>query len=181
MRDASAAAETALFEGVVACELQARMQLLPAPAPPGAAEAAERLLRDLAMVEERRGEPEDPAHPPDPALRRLEAKLDLTLQLLAQALPALAGPGPRSVRLSARGVRFDAAPGMAAAEGAIAVLAWQPGEGLPLALHLPVRCLAQVGGRSWWCFEALEPGLADLLERHVFRLHRRALAARRNA
>lgn len=179
MLDATAAAEAALFEGVVACELQARMQLLPAPAPPGATEAAERLLRDLAMVEERRGEPEDPTHPPDPALRRLEAKLDLTLQLLAQALPALAGPAPRAVRLSARGLRFDAAPGVAAAEGAIAVLAWQPGEGLPLALHLPVRCLAQAAGRSWWRFEALEPGLADLLERHIFRLHRRALAALR--
>ena len=174
-----AAADAALFEGAVACELKARMQLLPAPLMAGATDAAERLLRDLAMVEERRGEHEDPAHPPDPALRRLEAKLDLTLQLLAQALPALAGPPPRPVRLSAAGVRFEGPTGVAAAVGSLAVLAWQPGEGLPLTLHLPVTCLAQGGGRSWWRFDALPPSLADLLERHVFRLHRRGLAAQR--
>ena len=174
-----AAADAALFDGAVACELPARMQLLPAPLPAGATDAAERLLRDLAMVEERRGEHEDPAHPPDPALRRLEAKLDLTLQLLAQALPALAGPPPRPVRLSAVGVRFEGPTGVAAAVGSLAVLAWQPGDGLPLALHLPVTCLAQGGGRSWWRFDPLPPPLSDVLERHVFRLHRRWLAAQR--
>ena len=179
MAEAGDAADAALFGDAVACELLARMQLLPAPLPSGATEAAERLLRDLAMVEERRGEPEDPTQPPDPALRRLEAKLDLTLQLLAQALPSLAGPPPRPVRLSAVGVRFDTPTGVAAAAGALAVLAWQPGEGLPLALHLPVTCLASGGGRSWWRFDPLPPGLADLLERHVFRLHRRGLAAQR--
>jgi hypothetical protein len=109
----------------------------------------------------------------------LEAKLDLTLQLLAQALPALAGPPPRPVRLSAVGVRFEGPTGVAAAVGSLAVLVWQPGDGLPLALHLPVTCLAQGGGRSWWRFDPLPPALADLLERHVFRLHRRGLAAQR--
>lgn len=174
-----AAAEAALFGEAVACTLQARMALVPLPLPVGAADAAERLLRDLAMVEERRGEPEDAAHPPDPALRRLEAKLDLTLQLLAQALPGLAGPPPRPVRLSALGVRFDGPAGAAAADGALAVLAWQPGEGLPLTVHLPVRCLAQSDGSSWWRFDPLPTGVAELLERHVFRLHRRELAAQR--
>lgn len=179
MAEPAEAAEGALFGEAVACTLQARMQLQPAPLPPGAIEAAERLLRDLGMVEERRGEPEDATHPPDPALRRLEAKLDLTLQLLAQALPALAGPPPRAVRLSAVGVRFDGPTGVTAAGGALAVLAWQPGDGLPLTLHLPVTCLAQAAGRSWWRFDPLPPALAELLERHVFRLHRRELAAHR--
>jgi hypothetical protein len=175
----AAAADAALFEGAVACELQARLRLQPGPPPAGSAEAAERLLRDLAMIEERRGDAEDASHPTDPALRRLEAKLDLTLQLLAQALPSLAPPAPRPVRLSARGLRLDAAAGDADLGTGPATLAWQPGDGLPLLAFLPVRCLAVDGAHSWWAFEALEPALADLLERHVFRLHRRWLAAQR--
>lgn len=179
MAELAEAAEAVLFGEAVSCTLQARMHLLPPPLPPGSFDAAERLLRDLAMVEERRGEPEDAGHPPDPALRRLEAKLDLTLQLLAQALPALAWPAARAVRLSAVGVRFEGPTGTTAADGALAVLVWQPGDGLPLTLHLPVTCFAQSNGRSWWRFDPLPPALADLLERHVFRLHRRELAAQR--
>lgn len=170
------AAEAALFENAVACELQARMRVQPGPLPAGSADAAERLLRDLAMVEERRAEPDDPAHPGDPALRRLEAKLDLTLQLLAHALPGLGVPLPVPARLSARGVRLAHAGEPAPAQ---AVLAWQPGDGLPLLAHLPVRRLAADATHAWWAFDALEPSLADLLERHVFRLHRRLLAAQR--
>ncbi|WP_397607473.1 PilZ domain-containing protein [Silanimonas sp.] len=174
-----AAADAALFDGAVACELTARLRVQPGPPPAGSAEGVERLLRDLAMMEERRGESDDPAHPPDPALRRLEAKLDLTLQLLAQALPALAPPPPRAVRLSARGLRIDASAADAEVVDAPATLAWQPGDGLPLLAYLPVRRLARQGDTSWWAFEPLEPALADLLERHVFRLHRRWLAAQR--
>ncbi len=174
-----ASADAALFDGAVACELTARVRIAPGPPPAGNTEAAERLLRDLAMMEERRGEPEDAAHPPDPAIRRLEAKLDLTLQLLAQALPALAPPPPRAVRFSARGVRIEASAPDAGVKDALATLAWQPGDGLPLLVHLPVRGLACHGETSWWAFEPLEPVLADLLERHVFRLHRRWLAAQR--
>ena len=174
-----AAADAALFDGAVACELTARVRIAPSAPPAGSAEAAERLLRDLAMMEERRGESDEAAHPPDPALRRLEAKLDLTLQLLAQALPALAPPPSRAVRFSARGLRIDASPSDAAIADDSATLAWQPGDGLPLLAHLPVRRLVCIGERSWWAFEPLEPAVADLLERHVFRLHRRWLAAHR--
>ncbi len=175
----STAAEAALFEGAVACELQARLRVQLGATPAGSAETAERLLRDLAMIEERRGEADDTAHPTDPALRRLEAKLDLTLQLLAQALPALAPLPSRAVRLSARGVRIEAESPEAATTDGAATLAWQPSDGLPLVLHLPVRRLAIDAERSWWIFEPLDPALADLLERHVFRLHRRWLAAQR--
>lgn len=172
------AADAILFEGVVACDLVARMALRPGPLPAGAGDAAERLLRDLAQVEERRPEPDDPAHPPDPALRRLEAKLDLMLQLFARAVPGLAVPPTVPVRLSARGVRLEAGASIDAPQ---AVLEWQPGDGLPLLASLPVRRLAVDGAHSWWAFDGLEPGLQDLLERHVFRFHRRALAAQRRA
>lgn len=172
------AADEALFGDAVACDLQAHMQLVAGPLAAGAEESAERLLRDLAMIEERRVETEDSSHPSDPGLRRLEAKVDLALQLLAQALPGSAGSLPSAVRLSAVGVRFDASPPLAVS-GAVAVLAWRPGEGLPLSLQLPVLCLAVAGERSWWRFGTLSPTLVDLLERHVFRLHRRGLAAQR--
>ena len=170
------AADAALFEGAVACDLVARMALRPGPLPAGAGDAAERLLRDLAQVEERRAEPDDAAHPPDPGLRRLEAKLDLAMQLLARALPGLAVPAAVPVRLSARGVRVAADASIDATE---AFLEWQPGDGLPLLAALPVRRLAVDATHAWWAFDDLEPGLQDLLERHVFRLHRRALAAQR--
>lgn len=174
-----AAADAALFDGAVACDLAARLRLQPGPPAAGSAEAAERLLRDLAIMEERRGESDDAAHPPDPALRRLEAKLDLMLHLLAQALPALAPLPVRAVRLSARGLRIDTSAADAAIASGPATLVWQPADGLPLAMHLPVRRLAGADERSWWAFEPLEPAVSDLLERHVFRLHRRWLAAQR--
>jgi len=174
-----AAADAALFDGAVACELTARVRIQPGSPTAGSGDAAERLLRDLAMMEDRRGESDDAAHPPDPALRRLEAKLDLTLQLLAQALPALAPLPLRAVRLSARGLRIDASAADAKVADAVATLVWQPGEGLPLLAYLPVRRLARQGDTVWWAFELLEPALANLFERHVFRLHRRWLAAQR--
>ncbi|GAB3738664.1 hypothetical protein GCM10028794_21630 [Silanimonas algicola] len=176
-----AAADALLFDGAVACELSARVRIAPGAPPAGSVETAERLLRDLAMMEERRGEADEAAHPPDPALRRLEAKLDLTLQLLAQALPALAPPPARAVRLSARGLCIEASEADAAIADVPATLAWQPGDGLPLLAHLPVRRVAREGARSWWAFEPLEPAVADLLERHVFRLHRRWRAAQRRS
>jgi hypothetical protein len=83
------------------------------------------------------------------------------------------------VRLSARGLRIEASAADAEVADTPATLAWQPGDGLPLLAHLPVRCLARQDETSWWAFEPLEPALADLLERHVFRLHRRWLAAQR--
>lgn len=174
-----AAANSALFGSVVACDVRLHMQIVTGPLPEGSEEAAERLLRDLATIEERRGETEDASHPADPGLRRLEAKVDLALQLLAHAVPGPPGPPLRTVRLSAVGVRFDTAPSDAAMSGAEAVLAWRPGEGLPLTLNLPAVCIAVAGVQSWWRFETVSSTLVDVLERHVFRLHRRELAAQR--
>lgn len=169
------ARDAALFDGAVFCDVVARLRIEPGPLPPEAFEVAERLLHDLAALEERRAEGDD-GHAGDPALKRLEAKLDLTLQLLAQALPGLAPLPAKAIRLGPRGVRL-AEPAHAA--GTDAVLVWQPGEGLPLTLRLPVRALDGGVPSRRWAFPPLPDGLQDALERHVFRLHRRALAAQR--
>lgn len=169
------AAETALFGEALALDVVLRCALHHGPLPAGAHEAAERLLRDVAMIEERRADEAEATGANDPALRRLEAKLDLTLQLLAGALPQLAGPAPRTVRIGARGLRLAANPALPAA----AVLRWQPAEGLPLCLELAMTRVAQAEGRDWWAFEALPAALEDALSRHLFRLHRREVATQR--
>lgn len=158
---------------VVDAEL--RLAVVAGLPPSGAFADAERLLRDIAALEERRVDDADPSHPADPALRRLEAKLDLALQLLALALPQLSGPPPQAVRIGPHGVRV-AADGTL---GAQAVLRWQPADALPMGLQLPVRRMGRDGGMDFWAFEGLPPSLEDALSRHLFRLHRRALAAQR--
>lgn len=169
------AADAALFDGGLALEAALRAAVIAGPLPPGALEAAERLLQDIAGIEERRGDESDAAHPGDPLLRRLEAKLDLALQLFAHALPHLGGPPPQRARIGVRGLRLKGDAGIADA----AVLRWQPAEALPLCLHLPVRRHHAEGAHDWWALEPLPQGLEDALSRHLFRLHRRELAAQR--
>lgn len=179
MADADASREgfdLALFDGAVDAELLARMAVQDGPLPVGAFEESEALFRDLAMVDDRRSDDGDAAPAVDAGLRRVEAKLDLTLRLLARALPGLAVPPLTQVRLGLRGVRLDG-PGPEPA--GVAVLRWQPAEWMPLPLLLPVRAAGRSADASWWAFDALPVSLAEALERHVFRLHRRMLAARR--
>lgn len=181
------ATDDALFGDGLALDAALRVAVLPGPLPAGALADAERLLRDLAAMEERRGDEGDAAHPPDPALRRIEAKLDLALQLFAQALPERAGPAPVDVRIGPRGLRLPAAavaPPVRAAMAASevdAVLRWQPGDAVPLCLHLPLRAAPAASTASALAFSmaALPEPLDDALARHLFRLHRRALAAQR--
>lgn len=148
------------------------MAIRPGPCPAGAQAAAARLLRELAALEERRAEGEE-GHAHEPTLRRLEAKLDLVLDLLAQLLPDLATLPVTGARISARGIQFDEAQPAPSP----AVLVWQPSEAIPMTLRLPVRA-DDAEGRAW-AFDGLEPELEELLGRHVFRLHRRWLAAQR--
>jgi len=171
-----AAAESQLFGDSVACELHARVEIVAGAPMPGALDEAERVLRDIATVDERRGEESDPSHTTDPALRRVEAKLDLTLRLLSHALPSLQGPAFQAVRLSSLGLRIDA---LAVWPEEGATLRWQAADWMPLSLTLPVTLIARTPGQSWWAFQPLGDSLADVLERHVFRLHRRWLATHR--
>ena len=67
--------------------------------------------------------------------------------------------------------------------GGPVVLRLQPSDALPEALQIPAHVLSvdAIDGapRAWLRFDPLPPGLEALLERHLFRLHRRAVAERR--
>lgn len=165
----------ALFEGHVHADGEWRLVLSSEPPDPAALEFAEQALRAIAMVEDLKPDAMGPAA--DPGLRRLEAKLDLALLLLTRTvLPS--GPGQRRrARIGVSGLWIEGAPAMPEA----AALHWQPSEVLPLVVHLPVRFLGPEAGGGCWVFHGLAPGLAEALERQIFRLHRQFRASLREA
>jgi len=185
MTDILHAAESQLFDETLSCELS-----LPADFRVGSTRgrqaAAEALLRGLAQVEEWRNDdgPEDRGDLP-PLVQRMDAKLDLMLALLGRlARQAHAELPLRPVRWSRRGMRLETGQRSGASVGAAGVLALQPGEWLPEAIELPVRVLAEAASGTggcflWLLFDDLEPGLEAVLERHLFRLHRRQIAETR--
>jgi hypothetical protein len=67
--------------------------------------------------------------------------------------------------------------------GDAVTLRLQPSDTLPEALLLPAHVLAVDAGdgasRAWLRFDPLPAPLEAVLERHLFRLHRRAVAERR--
>ncbi|TBR12493.1 MAG: PilZ domain-containing protein [Lysobacter sp.] len=184
------AARQALFDDVIAT-VESRPAVLLPEAPDasrrrGLATRAEALLRALALVED--GRPDEPEEhgQADPALRRLEAKVDLLVSLVGSLLQREQTPDPlRTLQWSARGASIELpmdAPALAAA-GAIAMLRLHLSDALPEPLQLPVRVLAvepsPAGRRLFLQFDHLPPSLEALLERHLFRTHRRAIAESR--
>ncbi|MDH5822758.1 PilZ domain-containing protein [Luteimonas sp. RD2P54] len=178
-------AERDLFEDALSCELHLPAQLVPG-AGPGRLPQAEALLAGLAQVEDLRMDDAGEERGELPQLaQRMDAKLDLMLMLLGRLVSRSSDALPlRAVRWSHRGVRLDAPARPEIAAGAAGVLHLQPSEWLPDHLELPATVLAEApadGGfqRLWLRFGALPAGLADALEKHLFRLHRKQIAASR--
>ncbi len=180
-------AEATLFDDTLSCSLVQPARFTPGAcaSPPAAAEA---LLQALAQAEDARGSDDGDEHGELPqAIQRLESKLDLMMGLLARlvrqsqpALPLL------PMRWSARGVRLDLAEPLQVAVGDAGCLQLEPASWLGDRIELPVVVLASTlaDGRQhlWLQHHELGPGLAEALERHLFRIHRRQVAdARRNA
>ncbi len=176
-----------LFGDVLACG-----EILPAAFLPGPFDAprlrahviqAEGLLRALAVVEDgTRNEEADPHL--DAAFRRLEAKVDLLTALVAGFAAAHTTDAMRTLRWSARGVRLEGearhpvhTPGLFRVQAA---------EWLPSPLVLPATVIALEPALEgipalWLRFDSLGQALQAALERHLFRVHRRAVAeSRRN-
>ena len=179
------AARESLFGDSIASEDARPLALLPAPADGArrlALARAEALMRALALVDEARAdEPDEPGA--DPAVKRLEAKVDLLVGLVGALLQREQPADPvRPLHWSARGAAVDV-EGDAPSVGAAALLRVQPSDTLPEALQLPGHVLAvealEGGRRVWLRFDPLPAPLEALLERHLFRLHRRAVAERR--
>jgi hypothetical protein len=118
----------------------------------------------------------DTGSPENRRLDRIEAKLDLTLYLLARRLETAPPADLREVILSPVGMQWpDPAP---PAEGSLLMVEFQPSETLPLSLRLPAIALAPLAGQAQVRFESLSEGLDEALYQFVFRRHRQAIRAR---
>ena len=183
---AARAAEDELFDQALACEA-----VLPADFVPGASAGqphqAEALLRGLAQVEDLRSEEggsEEKRGELPLLAQRMDAKLDLILVLLGRlARQSARAPAPAALRWSARGLRLHVPADPGLAPGTAGTVRLQPSDWLPDTMELPavVAASASAGGESWlWLrFPPLPASLDDVLERHLFRMHRREVAARR--
>ncbi len=179
-------AETELFGAALTCEawLPARFVVGERPL---LQQQSEALLHSLAVAEDLRNEdPEDRGELPQ-SMQRVEAKMDLILGLLGKlarqredALPVC------PLRWSHRGLRLDLSHSMDNVVGQSGVVLLQPVAWLSDNIELPVQVLAQAEGSEkqhhlWLRFGALNAGLKDALERHLFRQHRRQIAEARQA
>jgi hypothetical protein len=184
MLPASTASDDALFGDALACDEVRPLAFDARPPDPHAlrshAANGEALLHALAIVEDglRAEEPESPS---DGTLHRLEAKLDLLTALVAAVVPTPHDLAPRPLRWSARGARLVLdAPLETGSTGTLRV---QPVDWLPSTLALPAQVLAchsVAGGHEVWLrFVPLPAPLEAALERHLFRVHRRAVAETR--
>lgn len=140
----------------------------------------EALLRGLAVIDDGAPRADDPEHPVDPALLRMEAKLDvLTLLMTGFAASQGALDAPVDLTWSARGAEVLVQGAFAiGSEGTFRMAA---SEWLPTPLMLPASVIASEAGdgnvtRVWLRFGPLSPSMEDALERHVFRIHRREVA-----
>lgn len=183
------AARQALFGDALASEETRPAAVIPDPGDEGRQRVAlvrtEALLRALAVLEESRADESDERTPVDQSVRRLEAKVDLLIGLVGSLLQRDQPADPvRCLQWSARGVAIEL-PGAdpALVPGAPALFRIQPADALPEAMLLPGRVLAveasPAGRRVWLEFAPVPPALEALLERHLFRVHRRAIAGSR--
>lgn len=179
-------AEHALFDGALTCDvvLPARFDGGPRAVMQAPSEA---LLKGLAIAEDVRGDDPDERKEATPSQQRIEAKLDLVLSLLGrlarrheEALPVTA------LRWSHRGLRLDALAPAPLAAGTRGIVTVQPATWLSDQIELPATVMDQVEGSQglhhlWLQFDTLNAGLAEAMDRHLFRLHRRQVAEARQA
>ena len=139
------------------------------------------LLNALTLIEEGAVRHAEEPSPLVAQMERLEAKFDLVLTLLTEALlPESVAPGPVHVSLSSRGVVFEAAAQV------------EPGTPIEVSLHFsaslprPVVLYGivtepEAGEEDQVAveFRHLEPGVKERLERLIFRRHRRSIALQR--
>lgn len=174
-------ADDALFADILCCGLNLPLALNDSA--PLSHSGAELRLRAIAMVEDGRSDDSEERSENALVLHRLEAKLDLVLALCAGLVADRhSNLQPVAVHWSARGMRLQL-PASHVLPQPLQGICLQAADWLPDPVHLPVRVLAhQVHDDSqqlWLAFDDLNPGLQAVLERHLFRLHRRQVAQNR--
>lgn len=183
--DTTRAAEQRLF-GVALCtpeEIPTRWTPHPLSdiASERLAEHAEATLRNLALVEESFSDDPD-GRGPDAPMHRVEAKLQLLLEMVGTLLARQSDlPPTRTIRWSRLGLSLEVDEPVDSGSTGIVELQLLPW--LPQLLSLPCRVLTCVAEgerfRAWLAFDPLSPALEAALERHLFRRHRRAISASR--
>ncbi len=174
--------EATLFAEALACTVE-----LPAAFCERAAEAAtveraiaraEATLHSIALIEDGHAEEADEAGGRDQALQRIDAKLNLILEMLGRLARRGSDPLPLiRMRWSRHGVALQPPFGTVATERGFLLL--QPVDWLPQQIELPVQRLAADGDLLYLRFDPLPLDLEAAIERHLFRLHRRQIAAAR--
>ena len=144
--------------------------------------AAEMMLRSIALVEDSRGDDDGERNESSLQAQRLEARMDLVLVLLGRLLRKSNDALPlRPLRWSRRGLRMELGQRTGNTPGSAGIVHLQPADWLPDHIELPVQVLAEAasgnGGHYLW-LRLHNPGTAleMALERHLFRLHRRQIA-----
>ncbi|HEU4618978.1 MAG TPA: PilZ domain-containing protein [Gammaproteobacteria bacterium] len=186
-RQAATAAELEVLGERVFCDDElglawSEVEALPEDAPLLRVNARnETVLRALAMLEEHDPSQSDDAERAE--LHRVEGKLDLALELLAELLRERQGAlAPRRVRFNARGLCWDCeeAPRVGAllAIDCYALPPWP----LPLKLFGRVTAVEPraAGCRVCTRLEGRTTGVNDWLGKLVFRRHRRSVAQQRH-
>lgn len=137
-----------------------------------------RLLRQLDLLEQQSAEPGE-GHGAGQELARIEAKLDLLLDLVGDLLARQIGARvPVMVRISAGGLQWPAT-GPVPVVGALGEVRLVLRPELPQPLCLPVRIVA-VGAWVEAEFRDLGEALVEMLEKTIFRYHRRQVAQARS-
>jgi Atypical PilZ domain, cyclic di-GMP receptor len=182
----SAAADAQLFSETLSVEECMPLEFVSCEISPllrrRAEDRSERLLVSLPLLEDRRSEVDGVNA--DPAFQRLDAKVNLLLDMLGEMLHAsLNPPSQQPFRWSRNGIRV-AGTLDASATGVSGMLRMLLSPRLPQMIEIPatVIALGQDGsgqGCQWFAFDILDESLRVALDRHLIRAHRRALAETR--
>ncbi len=139
------------------------------------------LLRALASIEAVTPERDGHAEAIEKSIERVESKLDVVLLLVARmAAGSIALPPEKTVTLDTRYLAWDE-PGPAPAVGSALLVNLFLNPRLPQPLQLAVTVESVSGTQVVSVLEPLGDDLEEWLTRTIFRYHRRALQARKNA
>jgi len=147
------------------------------------AENAHVLQADASLEEHRRGEPREENEPMFQELQRLEFKLDVVLRVMSSLLEQQhAMPERRKFRIYSQGLEWHEA-GKPPAVGDRVVVSLYVNKSLPFALELPGSISAVSPGSGETnvriAFQGLSAHVGELLEKLIFRHHRRLVAESR--
>jgi len=138
------------------------------------------VLRTLSLVEEHDETQAENAERAE--LHRLEAKVNLALELLAELVTQRTSPlPPRPLRFNSSGLCWLADEPLELDALLLVECYVLPAWPVPLKLYARVKSVEPAHGRHRICasLEALSEGAAIWLDKLVFRRHRRAIAQRR--